>query len=692
MRRRGPRHRPRRLPDRAGVGLLAVALAASGLVACPRPAVAAGGGRAVFLPWLAQPAPLEPCGPVGGDPCATGPSESWVTVCGGLGRVRDMVIPSLPVAGGPFELLAVGDGAAWLTVWPASTPGPPSAVRWQAHVGADLTGINALGLDLEADPRGERGWAVGERDRIFTLLGSCLHREDDYESNGVELTAVNGDTPHGGWIVGRTLALDGDRPRETGVWRIMASPGAPSGPSWQDYRGQITPPPLTDVAFLYNRQFDQAEAWSVGATAGTGVFLYGQEGPSGLWRWTERARAPGAPREITLRSNGAEGWAFGAGTRGGQAGLASWYFLRGAVDWVQDPELFWPGRELVDVYSESRLADERMNVGLSPAGSAPTIVRLDFTTRQWQEIGRPPPGLAPTAGDGSRAIAPDSAGHTVYAWGDDVWLFHEAAATPTPALATAPPAGTGTPAATPNEPGESRETGAWSLLRRSRPLRGFVPIGDGGWAIADAGAGSDLLVLHHQAFQALYHTARRLRALDAASDRIWAVGDGGLTLRFEAGRWRELTGEPPVEGDLLDVAAASDGSAWAAGVGADGRGRVWRWAPAGPGWTEVARTHGATALRAVAGGRVRARIHDAAGVRRGRGRPGVGGRGRLYRPDPRTGGARRDEPALCRRHRASGPGGRGGARAAQRLGGRRLLRLPLERRRLAVSGARPGRR
>jgi hypothetical protein len=547
----------------------------------------------VFLPWVAQPPPVEPCGPPVTDPCADDNGQHWVVVCGGFGRLRDMVIPNLTPADGPFELLAVGDGAAWLTVWPAATPGAPSMVRWQPRLGTDLTGLNALGFDLEAAPGSIQGWAVGERDRILTLRGSCLRREDDYESAAVELTAVNGDAPHGGWIVGRAVkANNGATPREVGVWRIMADPNDPSSAAWRDFQAAVTPPPLSDVAFQYNRQYHTTEAWSVGAAGGTGTFLHGAPGPDGAWRWTEGVRRPGSPREMALRSEGAEGWAFGPGTRHGQAGLAAWYYSRNNINWEQVADLFWPGRELVDVYSESRLTAERMSVGISPAGAAPVIARLDFTTRQWQELAVPPPGLPATAGDGSQAIAPDGAGHTVYAWADDVWLYHEPPAT----VATEEPPATGTPDSR-SVPGAQA---SWSLLRRARPLLGFVPTDDGGWAIADAGAGSDVLRQHDQAFQAVAHTAQRLRAMDAAGTVIWAVGDAGLTLRADGGHWRTLASQPPVDGDLLDVAVVADGSAWAAGVGPDGAGRAWRWAPGALGWTEVGRTTGATPLRAIA--------------------------------------------------------------------------------------------
>jgi hypothetical protein len=252
--------------------------------------------------------------------------------------------------------------------------------------------------------------------------------------------------------------------------------------------------------------------------------------------------------------------------------------------------------------------------------------------RLWEQLAVPPDGLAEGSGENSRAIAPDG-GIVMYAWGDDLWLYRE----PTPArlaglppiapplTSPTPPEPTATPpdpSATPSEPTATApdptptppdptatpspptpDASHWTLLRRSRRLAGFLPGADGGWAIADAGAGSVLLAYRGEAFHALAET-RRLSALDGGATEAWAVGEAGTTLRMAGGQWRSMPSEPPIDGDLLDVAAVVGEAVWAAGVGPDGHGRLWHRSaaagqPVGP-WVEVGRTRDQTPLRAVA--------------------------------------------------------------------------------------------
>ncbi len=602
---------------RAELAFLAAAGAWLAALLPASPAWAAAPTGPLYLPVLYRPPEREPCGPPATDQCGTGADQAWQLVCGGFGRVRDLVVP-VPVApGAPVVALAVGDGVARLTVADSPAAEPGYRAQWEPQVGQDLTGLNALTYDLDPAADGIQGWAAGEGDRIATLRAGCWRMEDTYREQGVTLTSIHTDRPGGGWAVGRRQRLDDEGGvGSVGVLRGLVQP--PAGPPfWAQYTGLAQPPPLLDVYYTYARSTETSEAWAVGIEGDEGVFLQGLPLAGAAWSWREVVRRPGLPRELTLRSLGAEGWAFGAGQQAGQPGVATWRYQRGARLWEQDSSLFQPGRTLVDVYSASDVGTERLWVGLSPARAEPVLARLLLDAeRRWELVGVPPDDLPATAVDGNRAIGPMSNGAVLYAWDDAVWLYR--GGTPTPAATvtarpggspTATPGGGATataapgPTATPTSRGGGEEStlASWALLRRARPLQAFVPgaLGEG-WAIAEAGDGSAVLVFRGQAFQVQSVSAGRLNAMAGDSATAWAVGQAGLTLRLAGGRVQALNAGQAAGAELLAVAATTAGTLWAAGVGPDGYGRLWRRDPAASGWLETARTGRPGALRAVA--------------------------------------------------------------------------------------------
>jgi hypothetical protein len=543
----------------------------------------------MYLPYVSQMPLREPCGPPVSDPCAPAGSRDWVVVCGGFGRVRDLVIPTPGVPGESLGALAIGDGAAELSILAATTPGADHAVQWRPQIGVELTGLNALSIDLGADVAGVEAWAVGERDRIVGRVDGCWQREEQDYDPGIDLLGVHANAPVGGWAVGQQGAGDA----ATGVMHILTVPTPGQAAVWQDYPLTTPAPPLTDVSFNYTDDANPApvDAWAVGNRNGEGIFLYGEPRPGGFWRWSEVVGRPGTPRELTLRAQGSEGWAFGAGHQAGVPGLTAWHYARSAELWEQDEDFFEPDRGLVDMYTEGTFRNERLWVGISPAEDLPALAYLDLQSRRWVRQGISPADFSLRPDGGNRAIAPDSTSSVVYAWANDVWLFER----PTSA-ATAPGEDSSE-----RSDGQALDNERWTLLRRSRPLAGFLPDGDGGWAIASGEAGnpSALLAYRAGAFQPLAESALRLTAMDGTADTAWIVGEDGTTLVLRDGHWRTLASTPTVKADFLDVAMAPAGDAWAAGTGDDGHGRLWHRRLDAPGWVEVARTEAPTPLRGV---------------------------------------------------------------------------------------------
>lgn len=582
----------RRPPRRWWSLALCVALLAAGLQAAPaRAAEPQLSPVRLYLPFVAQLPLREPCGPPVNDPCAPAGSRDWVVVCGGFGRVRDLVIPTPGAPGEALGAVAIGDGAAQVSVASPTTADGEPVVMWRPQLGVNLTGLNAMSIDLGADVAGIDSWAVGERDHIVSRVAGCWQPEARrYSVPGTDLKGVHANAPIGGWAVGRRESAG----VATGVMRILNVSQPDQAPIWQDYNLSPLPPPLTDVSLNYTDDANPValDAWAVGGRDGEGVFLRGLPRPGGFWRWSEAARRPGSPRELTLRAQGTEGWSFGAGQQDGVPGLAAWHFVRNSILWEQDPDFFVAGRELVDMYTESEFLNERLWVGISPVAGQPALAYLDLQSRQWVFQGLSPAGSSELTEGGSRAIAPDSTSRVFYAWANDLWLFEKLP----PGAAAPEGAGGRQPAQIPSD------TERWTLLRRSRPLAGFLPAGEGGWAIADgiAGAPSTLLAYRGGTFQPLAESAARLTALDGAGDIAWSVGQSGTTLLLRDGLWQTLASEPPVAGDFLALAVTPAGDAWAAGTGVDGHGRLWHRRLGAPAWVEVARTAGPTPLRAVA--------------------------------------------------------------------------------------------
>lgn len=601
--------------------------------------LAQGGTHPLYLPFAVAPARPVPCGPARIDPCAASQGVGgFITHCGGMGRIRDLV--AIPASG---DILAIGDGAAtvslgasgteWLTaaqLW--SENGPSGAARRDA---LGIVGLNGLYV-LPACRGGGApcGWAVGERGQILDLdVGSsgsagaggaaCWDRHDAWpvDNTAIDLNSIFAFAPSGrnpvGWIVGRA--------DEHAEIMVLASRGAE--PVWERETGLDTGgtpmPPLLDVQTL-----DGTRAIALGHDGRDGVFadleLIGLE--LDRVRAAVTDRVAGLPEQIALTPDGAPGgiavpgWAFGRADASGAA-TRIWELSPGG--WFQSS----PDRPqgLIDAFSTRAFGQWLGLLGREPGDAVLSSLAgdglgVDWETRMraggvWGGPSPTEPGSEP--GDaGHMAILPIDAGRVIYAAGDDIWLA---------------------------DVDEAR----WSHLQTRRRLVGFAPNGrGGGWALAAEAGGSRLLELLPSGPTRLVDAAEAadagtrlppLNAIASGGGQTWAVGPDGESWRAFGPRaaWRraspatagpgsgsEAVAEPPTgpavdlldvagpSDDLLDVAVTDGGAAWASGVGADGRGRLWRWVEADGSWAEVARLDGRLALRAVAA------FDDGAGVER----------------------------------------------------------------------------
>lgn len=568
------------------------AAAAAGLALGLWPTAAAAdinetGTNKVWLPFVVSTARREACGPAHFDPCPpAGSLPALTTHCGGMGRIRDLVAQVRT-----DEILAIGDGAATITLGARGREWSVRAQHWAENGPSEVERRDALGIvglnGLFVLPScrsgaGRCGWAVGERAQILEMaedgsVGSCWHRHDNWpvDNTGIELNSIFALSPSGrnpvGWIVGR----DGDRAE------IMVLSSSGATPVWERETGFETGgtpiPPLFDVQTL-----DGANAIALGHDGRSGVFadleLVGID--------MDRVRAEvtdvidGLPEQIALTPDGGPigsailGWAFG---RTDASGSRTRIWEHAGDSWIQS----MPDRDqvLIDAFSTRAFGQWFGLIARNPGDGVLFSLVGEGLSVEWEERmrsggewGGPAPGADP---DGHLAILPLDSNRVVYAAGDEVWLADVAAE-------------------------------RWSHLQTRRRLIGFAPDGrGGGWALSADAAGSRLFelpstgsggLIDSVADTAASNALPKLSAIASGGGRTWAVGPDGESWRplGALAAWRRH--HPPEEGpfakasdDFLDVDVTLSGVAWAAGVGADGHGRLWRWVDGASAWAEVAR-------------------------------------------------------------------------------------------------------
>ncbi len=565
------------------------------------------GTHTIVLPITLSTVRTEACGPSHFDPCpAAGSLSSWTTHCGGMGRIRDLVAQARS-----DEMLAVGDGAATITLGESGRSWSLSSRLWSEDGPADaarrdslgIVGLNGLFvLPTCRSGAGRCGWAVGERAQILNLAGNtsgptCWDRHDNWpvDNTGIELNSIFALSPSGrnpvGWIVGRDVDLA----------EIMVLSSSGATPVWERETGFETGgtpiPPLLDVQTL-----DGTNAIALGHNGLSGVFADLELVGIG----SDRVRAEvtdvidGLPEQIALTPDGGPvgslilGWAFG---RADPSGNRTRIWEHASEGWFQSA----PDRDqiLIDAFSTRAFGQWFGLIASDPGDAVLHSLEGDGLSVEWEarmraggEWGGPEPGADP---DGHLAILPLDTNRVVYAAGDEVWLADVA---------------------------EER----WTLLQTRRKLVGFAPNGrGGGWALSSDAAGSRLFELPATGSGRLINSVGdlpagnalpHLNAIASGGGRTWAVGPNGESWRSVGAlsKWRRE--DPPEVGpfakaadDFLDVDVTQSGVAWATGAGADGHGRLWRWVEDESGWAEVARLDEPIALRAVAaidgdGGRV----------------------------------------------------------------------------------------
>ncbi|MEO8083602.1 MAG: hypothetical protein ABI780_07260 [Ardenticatenales bacterium] len=563
----GRRARRFRAALRAGAGIaLAVAVAApvrgapAGQIAPPD----VGPARHLYLPRLdvRSPFPTDgafeavPC-PIVPDPCLP---PGWRVVCGGIGRVRDLLVVRAPGGDGAAAsftaVIAVGDGAA------VGTPNGGS-IDWRVATGVDLGGLNHVTIGSEGT-----SWAVGDGARIArrssgagcwsiaaTGWPTATLRSIELKPGG---SPSFGDDPWppgiGGWAVGRAVDDIAQPVREGAMIAQLDITRSP--PLWRhltrDADGPLTLPPLSDVQVVPTADGGQ-QIWAIGQAGADGVLArMRQVGGQWTWRIDPSVRLDGFPAELVMRSD-RTGWAFGRAASGGAAAV---WRLEGGL-WRRAPTMLHAGQTLLDAY----LMDfATVAYGLTPsAGDAPgarDAIRRIVGGGEWRTIARWPDALPIPADTGHRALAPLGADRFLYAFGDSVWAV---------------------------DTGDG--DAGWERLWRRLDVRAFAGDAAGGWALAAAPPPDDgVMLLAIDAGHARRWLPDRplppLRAIARQGTTYWAVGDGGATWWLPEGAptWRPAPADGTARGDLLAVAATPGGALWAAGTDGAGAGGVWRMA------------------------------------------------------------------------------------------------------------------
>ena len=573
----------------AGRRTAAVRVVAAAAVACLAALGARGGARAdrIYLPALdASSARALPCRPVDDAPC--GGDGRWTLTCGGFGALRDLV--AVPAASGEVEVLAVGDGVARLRVggaagsalgdgdWSIAGQIQPASADIDRTLGG-LGGLTAGGC-RPGDPT--CAWAVGARPWVGRYDGACwrpdvpiLLEDGRRVSEGAaRLTSVVL-YPGGGLAVGErggvaaSAQLVAD-PDGQAAWRLAPPADGGGGAA------------LTDVDVLGD--WTRGEAWAVDRSGAV------MRRPIDAARWITDAVLPGGTARELAMIDAEDGWAFGRSADGAETVV--WH--GDGTAWRADRR--FAGQGLVDAYKDGPLT---LWLGLTPGAPGEPVLYLRGADAAWRPAAGPPPGPTGPSGGGHRAIGPLPDGRVVYAAGGTIWLHDPSA--------------------------------GWAPLWRRLDLVDVAPVGSGAWVLAATDGGTRILAVE-PATGRLVDPAPdapdgpALRALAARDGAAWAVGDHGETWRTQApgAPWRRLAPGLSGASDILrDVAVDAEGTAWAAGRGADGRGRVWRWADDGAGWEPVAAVTDALAAIAPAPGPGPGQVPDAGD---GVGAVAVGGR------------------------------------------------------------------
>lgn len=519
----------------------------------------------VYLPRLDAGSPSAPDGafetvpcPMVADPCLP---AGWRIVCGGLGRVRDVLVVRGPggadgAAASFASVLAVGDGAA---------VGVPSgaSIDWTVATGADLGGLNHVTVGSDGT-----SWAVGDGARIARRpagAGACWSVAasgwptatlQSIELKTSAAPSFGGDPwppGIGGWAVGR--AIEGAGPSARSAAMIAQLDIARTPPLWRhltrDADGPLALPPLSDVQLVPTVDGGQ-QIWAIGQAGAEGVLARMQQvGAQWTWRIDPAVRLDGYPTELVMRSD-RSGWAFGTAAGAGRA--AAVWRLEGGL-WRRAPTMLHEGQALLDAY----LTDfATVAYGLTPADidgpGGRDVIRRAASGGDWRTVARWPDDVPIPRDDGHRALAPLGGDRFLYAFGDGVWVVDTA--------------------------GGAND---WTRLWRRLDVRAFAGDEDGGWALASgAGPGEDTLLLAVDAGRVRRWLADRalppLRALARGGATFWAVGDDGATWWLPAGAaaWRPAPADRSTDGDLLALAITPGGAVWAAGRDATGGGRVWR--------------------------------------------------------------------------------------------------------------------
>ncbi len=533
-------------------------------------------GKRAYLP-LVSASRAEICSPSGWEAGASDVDRVEPIVhCGGFGRIRDLY-GSLPTGA-----LAVGDGVARLLA-PATAEGDWA---WEPQIEPPLVGLNAVAISQMPSahcPRPPCGWAVGDGDRIVRYADETFRSHSGGDDLRVRLLSLDISDGEEGWAVGRFELDTGSR----AALRVLRH--TDTGLIWFDAAADAAElPELSDVQVFVDGLGQEIGAWAVGAHDGRGYFVRGEPDRFEAWSWHVAQQVADSPRELALAEFGSYGWAFGTGKGAPESrpGLLSWRYGLPGTWWPADFVL--PDRQLVDVYLVSPAeGDPEVWLAASPAEpaepAAPVVYRIPkgspfpepfgppLVVPRWggEEASRraaPQAEDVPAAEPANRALAPLLDGSVLYAWGDYVWRL-------------------------------DRAQRLWQLVRDRWRLRDLAPALNGLWLLADDGEGSALLFFGRTGLYVVHgrpsgRPLARLNALASGSEAVWAVGNRGEVWRTAGsfGDWQPwlVSGRP--DGDLLDAVIAPTGGLWVAGVGPDGRGRVW--SLDGGLWLERARTSG----------------------------------------------------------------------------------------------------
>jgi len=559
------------------------------------------GAIRIYLPFVQRTvaAEPEPCGPVVAGICPGG--SDWVALCGGMGRIRDMVA----IDDEHGTVLAVGDGTARFTlgkhVPTRASPllGDGRPVGWTPQIGQELTGLNALYVH-RVDGRPQAGWAVGDHGQLIGLnqpLAGCwspqpeMSRQPDKQLYSIRLARYNGDFV--GWAVG-----------DTGHTNALALEIKPTGPSMASEVETMTAM-LTDVALdpIPAPGGGGPRAWAVGADPGAGQAVFLRTDDTNRWSDT-RVASMGWPRELVAGHDNDAVRAFGETWDGGA--VIAWKH-DAARGWELDEGFRREGHRLVDAYSfadgrtsEIWLGLNRRTIEGGHAEDRAVVERYRAQDDRWRAFPAPEAAPAAAAGPESDPAAPSELGGAIaairrdghvegvlHAWGDTVWLLDVLA-----------------------------DPKRWTRVRQRHDLVEYIGDGGGGRLLAASGAGGLLLrqegdtLYQGMAIDALDEAlaGAPMRAMAVGGGATWIVGDRGLSVRMRGPMARaQVFALPDSAGapDFVDVDVTATGEAWAVSHhAARDRSHVWWFDAESSAWREQAelRMRRLNAIAALPGG------------------------------------------------------------------------------------------